>query len=165
MTITPIFYPGHAPHRRPLRSITRAAAANTCWDRLCTHLSPCLPPLFGLTNTSRGWVPSIVVIWTGGCQNKPSVLEDRRTLRGNPLSRPNTTKKHSKPTTTQTPRPSERTLHFRAASVSQSVETLQSFYRFLLLGTEKKKCVFISVYTDKIWTSGNFVKDYKEFFS
>lgn len=27
------------------------------------YLSPCFPPLFGLTNTSRGWVPATGTIW------------------------------------------------------------------------------------------------------
>lgn len=37
---------------------------------VCPYLSPCFPPLLGLTKTSRGWVPSIVVIWMRRSQKK-----------------------------------------------------------------------------------------------
>lgn len=37
-------------------------------SRLCAaYLSPCFPPLFGFTNTNRGWVSGIGTIWGKMC--------------------------------------------------------------------------------------------------
>lgn len=44
------------------------------WNPVYTHLSPCLPPLLGLTNTRRGWVFGTGLIYWMVIHNKRSIL-------------------------------------------------------------------------------------------